>query len=235
MAASALHTPARSALLREQPPLPVSPQEVYGVLNLPRGFRAEISYGRLRIGHADRRVDDVLVDLGERLAAELPGIRVELYAGWIVVSGLPEIRHNDVVCALIMQLFDFLRERRWVFYQTVGVSNPATREHVIPDLLVAPRGAPRCGSNTLDGHSVLLAVEVTSPSGATDDRTHKWVFYGRTRVPLYLLLDLERGEVVLHSDPFDGGYRDSVTVTWGKPLPLPEPFEITIDTGDLLL
>lgn len=81
---------------------------------------------------------------------------------------------------------------------------------------------------------MLLAVEVTSAGSAKDDRSQKWLFYGRARVPLYLLVDLELGEVVLHMGPSEDGYRDTVTVASGKPLALPEPFGITIDTGATL-
>lgn len=232
MVASALHQPAGIGLLRERVRWPVSPQRLYEVVNLPAGFRAEISGGRLRIGHPDRRIDDALVDLGGRLATEVPGIRFEMYAGWIVVSGPPKMRHHRTVLALFRQLHDLLQARSWDHFQTVGLIDPATRAYAIPDLVIARPGAPEY-DECLCGNGVLLAVEVTSTGGAQDDRTHKWVFYGQARVPLYLLVDQELGEVALHSGPFNGGYRNTVTVSLGKPLTLPDPFGITIDTSAL--
>jgi Uma2 family endonuclease len=233
MVAPAPHQPTRTKLLRIPIRWPVSLERLYSALSLPPGFRKELTYGCLRIGRPDRPVDDALLDLADRLATEVPDIRFEVYAGWIVVSGTPRIPHNAAVYELTSLLFHISRERGWRQLQTVGVINRYTREYCIPDLVVAPRDAPEF-NHALCGPGVLLVAEVTSEGTVKNDRGAKVTFYGGAGVPAYLLIDCELNEVVLQTRPHNEGYRDTVTVAIGKELELPEPFGISIDTGRLL-
>jgi Uma2 family endonuclease len=233
MVAPALHQPALTMRLREPVQRPVSMEKLYGALKLPRGFRKELTHGCLRIGRPGKPVDDPLLEFADRLAAEIPqGFRLEVYSGWIVVSGPPGVPHSTVVFRLNNLLLSTSLERGWLQHQTVGVINRYTREHWIPDLIVAPEGAPEFNT-CLCGPGVLLVVEVTSDGTVNNDRGPKVSSYGSAGVPAYLLIDRELSEVVLHTRPYDKGYRDAVTVAIGKELALPEPFGISIDTGSL--
>jgi Uma2 family endonuclease len=234
MVAPAPHQPTRAKLLRKPIHWPVSVEKLYSALNLPRGFRKELTYGCLRIRRPGNPVDGPLLELADRLWDELPqGYRIEAYAGSIVVSGAPHTPHNAIVYELIRLLFHTGQEHDWLQLQTQPVINRYTREYCIPDLVVAPRGAPEFNKCSC-GPGVLLVVEVTSQSSIKDDRGPKPTFYGGGEVPAYLLVDCELNEVVLHTRPYDEGYFDTVTVPIGKMLDLPEPFGISIDTGRLL-
>ena len=48
-----------------------------------------------------------------------------------------------------------------------------------------------------------------------------------------VISDLRREDVVLHTRPYDVGYHDTVTVSFGAALALPTPVGITLDTGHL--
>lgn len=69
-------------------------------------------------------------------------------------------------------------------------------------------------------------------SGRADrDRHAKLHCYATGRIPLYLLVDRERGSVTLFSDPKGDDYRDAVTHPFGKGTPLQAPFSFDLDTS----
>ncbi len=57
--------------------------------------------------------------------------------------------------------------------------------------------------------------------------------HARGGIPLHLLIDRDEGSVTLFSDPEDADHRQHLTIPYGKPLPLPEPFAFDLETGDL--
>lgn len=58
--------------------------------------------------------------------------------------------------------------------------------------------------------------------------------YAAAEVALYLLVDRERRELVLFSQPGDGDYRADVQVPFGSPLELPAPLSFTLDTAEFV-
>lgn len=78
---------------------------------------------------------------------------------------------------------------------------------------------------------VALVVEVTSTKPQAD-RGAKRRCYARGGIPLYLLIDRDDSSVTLFSDPENDDYRQLLTIPYGKPLPLPEPFAFDLETSD---
>lgn len=74
-------------------------------------------------------------------------------------------------------------------------------------------------------------AEVPS-SRADTDREVKRLGYADAEVPLYLLVDRGRQEVVLFSQPGAGDYRADVRVPFGSPLELPAPLSFTLETSE---
>lgn len=73
---------------------------------------------------------------------------------------------------------------------------------------------------------------MTSPGNtAADDYGRKRLFYGRAGVGIYVIVDLQQEEVVLHTGPHERGYQRVITVPFGTPLELPEPVGLTLDTA----
>jgi Uma2 family endonuclease len=177
-----------------------------------------------------------LADL-ERLwqSLELPGYRVELIDGQIVVSPKASRGHSNVVTELIDQLAD-VKRRQWERHISLTVHIPATRERLIPDLAVVPKDAPGFDENELLAPGVLLAAEVVSPHSRREDREVKPRAYACGGILLYLLIDMlaDPPGITLFSQPGAGGYARRQTATAGQPLRLPRPFGIALDTARLL-
>jgi Uma2 family endonuclease len=167
---------------------------------------------------------------------DIPGHRIELIDGEIVVSPSASLWHSSAIDELIDALIDVKRKHGWRFHTNVTVHIAATRERLIPDLMIAPKDAPRFGDNELLAHGVLLVAEVVSPSSQRRDRVAKPRAYAQGGVPLYLLIDqiADPATVTLFSDPAQTSYRTSDRAETGSELRLPEPFGIALDTRRLL-
>ena len=184
------------------------------------------------------RVEDAeLADLEQVWRTlDIPGHRVELIDGQVVVSPTTSRWHSSAISRLIDALIDVNRHHGWELHTWLAVRIEATRERVIPDLMVAPKDAPGYGDEELMAHGVLLAAEVVSPSSQGRDRVAKLRAYARGRVPLYLLIDqlADPATVTLFSDPAQSSYRTCTPATAGEELDLPEPFGISLDARRLL-
>lgn len=189
-----------------------------------------------RTGWAARARDE-LADL-ENLWQDLdiPGHRVELIDGQLVVSPTASRWHSTVIDKLIDALIDVKRERGWVIHTNLTVHIPPTRERLIPDLMIAPPDAPGYGDDELLAPGILLAAEVVSPSSQRQDRTTKPRAYAQGQVPLYLLIDpvAEPAALTLFSHPSAGRYRRRQSCGGSGALWLPEPFAISIEGKQLL-
>jgi Uma2 family endonuclease len=117
--------------------------------------------------------------------------RYELIAGELLVTPAPTWDHQRLVGQL------FLRLHPWTSGQGIGetLMSPADLELepeglVQPDVFVVP---PSLGGSVprawTDVTSLMLAVEVLSPSTARDDRGRKRELFSRIRVPEYWIVD----------------------------------------------
>jgi Uma2 family endonuclease len=167
---------------------------------------------------------------------DLPGHRIELIDGQVVVSPTASVWHSKAIDRLIDSLTDIKRRNGWVFHTNLTVHITATRERLIPDLMIAPNDAPAFGDDELLAHGVLLVAEVVSPSRQRRDRVAKLRAYAQGRVALYLLIDelADPATLTLFSDPDEDAYRTCHPATAGQALRLPEPFGISLDTRRLL-
>ena len=128
------------------------------------------------------------------MARALPddGKRYEVLDGELFVTPAPSLRHQGAVSELWAQISPYVRAH------TLGVAlvSPADiefspRRLVQPDVFVAPtteRGRPR---DWRDISSLLLAVEILSPSTARADRQRKRRIYQSEGVPEYWIVDLD--------------------------------------------
>jgi Uma2 family endonuclease len=175
----------------------------------------------------------------ERLWYELEapdGARVELIDGQIVVSPTASIPHSSAVSALIYQLVDVARARNWEMHTLLTAHVAATRERLVPDLMIAPKSAREFSEWELVSAVVLFVAEVVSPSSRRRDRETKHRAYAQGEVPLYLLIDhfAQPPAVTLFSRPGRDGYQEAQTAQAGQPLLPPEPFGVRLDTARLL-
>ncbi|AGK76837.1 hypothetical protein GCM10010298_07490 [Streptomyces microflavus] len=171
------------------------------------------------------------------LALDTPeGFRAELIEGEIVVTPPPDGDHEDYIGLIVDQVARRARTRMQ-FSGNKGLKlrsgGGCPKNHAIPDGTFAPldlrlfRGA----DPWMPCEGVALVVEVTSTKPQAD-REAKRRCYARGGIPLYLLIDRDAGSVTLFSDPEGADYRQHLTIPYGKPLPLPEPFAFDLETGD---
>ena len=189
-------------------------------------------------------------ELNEVLGVPDDGTRVEIIGGEIVVSPLPYFEHA-VIANEIQDLFAVAAATRSPFprrmMQVVGLNVAGVRDGYIPDLLCLEAetyAQLRAKKSTvvLPEH-VALAIEITSPSNAADDREPgphrrrltKWSGYAHEVIPFYLLIDRDpkvaRATLYSDPDPVEGRYRASTSWPFGDPIELPAPFDIEIPTA----
>ncbi|RBQ18441.1 hypothetical protein DP939_18145 [Spongiactinospora rosea] len=163
------------------------------------------------------------------------GFKAEIVRGSVVVSPMTTRLHSRVVHRLTKALSPLVLQHEWELHQTVAVRIPPERGDMrLPDLLVMPSD-DELGEGQVDGAACLLAAEVCSPGTRDVDYRDKPHEYARVGIPLYLILDplIEPPSSTLMSEPGNGYYEKVTVVEAGKPLALPPPFGITIDTGVL--
>ena len=173
---------------------------------------------------------------------DLPeGWRAEIIEGAISIMTPPKDEHAHIVALLNKWIvLETLREggslAQAMVYQNVDLCVPLRSGLYIPDLVVFP-GSIMVRSPEHAAEEAIFVVEVTSKSTARQDRGPKLWGYAHAGIPLYLLVDRwdpdgGGGEVTLFSDPEDGHYTSMTKVPFGKEIHLPEPFDLTLDTGD---
>ncbi|WP_060951399.1 Uma2 family endonuclease [Streptomyces hygroscopicus] len=160
------------------------------------------------------------------------GWRVELIDGAIRVTGPGDGRHAEIVTSVSGQVRDHRNGLRC--YTGLGLRLPGAppEGRSLPDLVIAPKGSFRNALEFQDPGPVVLAGEVTSASTAERDRGAKSRGYARAGIPLYLLIDRERNQAVLHSLPAGKRYTRKVEVDLSQPLSLPEPLGFDLDTSE---
>jgi Uma2 family endonuclease len=164
------------------------------------------------------------------------GWRAEIIEERIVMTPPPGYPHNLIASRVHKALVRVIPDD-WAIFQTAGVSIPLRSNLFIPDLVVIPEDRVPGGEDPgpVLAAEALLAVEITSRSNADTDRKTKLWGYAHAGVPLYLLIDrFAEGapSVELYSKPNNGVYQESHRVPFGKPITLPEPFDLTLETGE---
>lgn len=173
---------------------------------------------------------DDLEALYEKLD-EIPGHRMELLAGQIIVSPPTALWHASVCTWLFREFDPSCLANGWDHYQNAELRLAPTREITIPDQLVI--GYP---DTFADLEYALLVSEVVSPAGEHIDRELKRRSYAKAGIPLYVLVDrfAKPMAVTLFSKPTGGDYARCEAVRAGPgggKLHLPEPFKLLLDAA----
>ena len=163
-----------------------------------------------------------------------PELRTELINGRIVVNETGTWQHNTIIAQALFQLTPVVRERGWEIWPNITVFLGPDADRYVPDLTIVPREPMMETDEAVHGSSTLLLVDVVAAGNAYDDHVVKPKGYGPGGVPLYLVIDPFQQLVKLHSEPHQGGYRQTTTEPAGARLRLPAPWHHTLDTGGLL-
>ncbi|MFI5523019.1 Uma2 family endonuclease [Streptomyces platensis] len=179
------------------------------------------------------RVWDALVRIWEDTEAP-EGCRVEIVDGIVTVAPPRDVRQNVIVAELSRALYQQALPENRGAYQKLALAVPARMGRYVPNLVVADDSVVRGPGRFVPAAAAELVVEITSMTSAVHDRLHKPAGYASAGVPLYLLIDLwspDGPTAVLHREPHHTRYRIERRTRLGESLPLPEPFEMTIDTS----
>jgi Uma2 family endonuclease len=158
------------------------------------------------------------------------GYRAELIDDEIIVRPPPDGNHESVLSKLSQQFYRRASMELEISFK-IGLVIPAGR--FIPDLAVWVDGMLADKPPWVPADGLLLVTEVTS-GDPYRDRVAKRMGYAAAGIPLYVLVDRERGAVVLHSDPDtdSGDYLMVHNASYGKDVPLPAPFDFALETND---
>ncbi|MCL3995134.1 Uma2 family endonuclease [Streptomyces lavenduligriseus] len=187
----------------------------------------------LTVSHDAEQNWDDLVRFWEEM--EWPeGSKVEIIEGIVTVSPAPASRHNVIAARIQRRLYSVIPED-WEIFQTQAIAVPSRMGMFLPDLLVVPLRAGEESDSHIPAALAELVVEVTSKSTARHDRVSKPAAYATAGIPLHLLVDRWAPggpTATLYGEPKGEVYRVLSAVKFGDPIKLPEPFGITIDTGE---
>ncbi|MGW0846100.1 Uma2 family endonuclease [Streptomyces sp. NPDC002787] len=167
-------------------------------------------------------------------AAAPEGWRVELIEGEICVTPPANGEHEEIVSEVNHQVGRKVRDNSLRNFTGIGLTVPGSSAtgHVVPDLVIAPKGSFSDQEEWHDPSPVLLVAEVTSGSTADRDREKKILGYARAAIPVYLLIDREEGQVTVYSDPSGDEYAKSAQHKMGLAVPLPAPLGFELDTAE---
>ncbi|MFI6346606.1 Uma2 family endonuclease [Streptomyces sp. NPDC050560] len=173
-------------------------------------------------------------ELTRILARSTEGIRLELIDGKIRSRVVPDGDHARIIQWLLRLCIQhrpelFLHPEQGLKVQTYRSGRAR------PDAVLAGSEAFVGQGEWAAPEGALMAVEVTSYDADTDerDRVQKPRAYAETGIPVYLLIDRDTCEVTVHSEPDGVRYESVRRVPFGKPVDLPEPVGITLDTERL--
>lgn len=160
------------------------------------------------------------------------GWKAEITEGGLAVTPPPGDEHNDIASVVHRTLARELPDDIGV-YQTLGMEIAGRHRLYVPDLVVVPLDAPREYADRALSTHALLAAEITSRSNPVPDRTIKKQNYALGGVDVYVLIDRFEEpwpRVTVFSEPENGEYQRSITRPFGKPVWLPEPVAVELDT-----
>jgi len=156
------------------------------------------------------------------------GNRYETVRGELLVTPAPRLWHEAIVIRLTTALDNYLRDNPigQVFGSRSDISwSPDTL--VEPDVFVAPLEEVR----TLDWSQVktlLLVVEVLSPSSRRADRFTKRVEYQRQNIPCYWIVDPDERQIEAWSPADTFPVFERERLIW-HPAGAGRPFELSLE------
>ncbi|EDY45468.1 Uma2 family endonuclease [Streptomyces sp. SPB074] len=170
----------------------------------------------------------------EELAAHAPEtVTLEFLGGKIGVKAVPDGDHDVIVMWLLRRCIQARPELDLFVERGLRVES-YRGGRARPDGTLAPVGHFAGHGEWAEPDGALMVVEVTSHDGDTDrrDRTEKPAAYAEAGIPLYLLIDRDSCESVVHSEPEGGKYRTIHSYPFGAGFSLPG-LGIDLATEDL--
>ncbi|MGW3285457.1 Uma2 family endonuclease [Streptomyces sp. NPDC001002] len=183
--------------------------------------------------------DRPLIAEANRIMDRLPGYRVEIIGGQIIVSPPPDAAHARALSKLMRPfvaagLDDGVTE----VLQGVGLWLPSgTEDYAIPDLVVVDADIEEhlVENNCYDPVCFRLVLEVTSSNYKTDLRD-KVKAYATAKIPVYVIIDRRHQRLHVLTDPTGDDYESHRPHSPGELVLLPDSIgaEVTLDVAEIL-
>lgn len=178
-----------------------------------------------------------LLEEAEKISDLLPGHRVEILGGQILVTPPPDGRHANSLTDLTFAFAPAHSEETRVV-QGLGLWLPdGPFDFAVPDLSVIDGDFEdhHIERSLYDPTIFRLVLEVTSTNYLQDIRT-KVVAYAIAKIPVYLIVDRKKQRLHVLTDPFANEYRDHRIYAPGERAVLPESIgaEIELDVAAIL-
>ncbi len=167
----------------------------------------------------------------EVLALPNDGNRYELVHGELLVTPAPRGRHQYVVGEIFAALHQYLLQHRGIARVVLSPADISWAEDVLvqPDVFVVP--LEEISEEWPSIRTLLLAVEVLSPSTARSDRVVKRAVYQEHGVPTYWIVDPDATVVeVWHPDD----QRPEIVTEVLRWRVAPDADELVIDLAEML-
>lgn len=160
-------------------------------------------------------------------------VRMEFLDGQLRVKASPDGDRGRSIQWLTRVCLQH-RPELWLSLQGLKVGR-CHEERACPDGSLVPTQAFAGQGEWADPAPVLMAVEITSYDSDTDrrHRVEKPRAYAETGIPVYLLIDRDACEMIVHSEPDGVRYERTARIPFGKSVELPDPVSITLDTEPL--
>ncbi|MBA4861322.1 Uma2 family endonuclease [Streptomyces sp. PSKA54] len=180
-----------------------------------------------------------LADAADRLWEELPGHRVEILNGSIVVTPPPDGPHQETLTLLIEEFHKAgARQAGARYLAGIGLWLPTgPDDYAVPDFAVvdADYRDAVVEKNCFAPHVFRLVLEVTS-SNLGNDLVTKVQTYAEARIPVYVIVDRKHDHVLVYRDPSGEEYATCSTYKRGTMVTLPPSVGITLElSADRLL
>ena len=166
----------------------------------------------------------------------LPGRRVEIIGGQLLLSPAPDGPHSE---ALMLFAAPFLQLGLVRALPNIGLWLPTGPEdYVIPDLSVVDDDYRDhlVENSCYDPTCFRLVMEVTSSNWKTDLRT-KVAYYAEAKIPVYVIIDRQHQRLHVLTDPVRDNYATHHIHIAGELVTLPDSIggKVTLDVTELLM
>ncbi|MFB7054597.1 Uma2 family endonuclease [Streptomyces vinaceus] len=189
--------------------------------------------------HGEPQAGRSLLEEANALMELLPGHRVEIIGGQILVSPPADGAHAEALTDLMIPFLAVgLHGQESRVVQSVGIWLPdGPEDYAVPDLSVvdADYKDHRVKNNCYDPVSFRLVLEVTSSNYRTDLRT-KVSAYAIAKVPVYVIVDRQHDRLHVLTDPVADEYDTHRVHAPGELVTLPESIgaKVTLDVEAVL-
>ncbi|MFH9041499.1 Uma2 family endonuclease [Streptomyces sp. NPDC017966] len=180
-----------------------------------------------------------LIAEANRVMDRLPGYRVEIIGGQILVTPPPDVPHSRALTKLMRPFITAgLDDGETEVHQGIGLWLPTdTEDYAIPDLAIVDADVDDhlVENNSYDPVCFRLVLEVTSRNWKNDLKT-KVAAYAEAKVPVYVVVDRKHQRLHVLTDPVGDEYATHRFHSPGQLVTLPDSIgaKVTLDVAEIL-